>query len=190
MKEKVYGRASQVEINTLNHNGSFNQLSEDAEGLIDFRLLGENSPESVLKKFNRMIKKVQWKTRTKITSEVISRGNPVITSSSLNTGLANVCQKNNIKYFNMPSYAGQDTGYIPAKEKTMIFIPSIGGSHNPDESTSKKFIDASTKVLTDFSKDLLSERFKDRVAVNPYSVKNPIHIRENTQKVSVPNIEK
>lgn len=66
----------------------------------------------------------------------------------------------------MPSFAGQDTGYIPAKEKTMIFIPSTGGSHNPNESTKKRFIDMATRVFTDFSRDLLIEKFKDRIAVD------------------------
>lgn len=61
----------------------------------------------------------------------------------------------------MPSYAGQDTGYVPAKQKTMIFIPSKGGSHNPKESTKRKFIETATKVLTGTAQELLKEKFKD-----------------------------
>ena len=109
MKGKDFGRASQVEINTLGHNGSFNQIPDHAEGLIDFRLLGENSPDNVLKSFNRIIRKVQRKTKTKITSDIISKGTPVITSSTLNSGIAETCEKNNIRHYDMPSYAGQDT---------------------------------------------------------------------------------
>ena len=41
----------------------------------------------------------------------------------------------------MASYPGQDTGYIPARKKTMIFIPSTEGSHNPKESTTREAYD-------------------------------------------------
>ena len=69
----------------------------------------------------------------------------------------------------MPSYPGQDTGYIPAKQKTMIFIPSTGGSHNPEEHTKKKFIQPATTLFTQLSKELLEERFRDtqKVSITP-----------------------
>lgn len=171
-EKKGLGRASQVEISTPGHNGSFNQIPENAEGLIDFRLLGENTPENVLHLFEKIKKSAERKTRTKISSTVVSQGTPVITSSSLNSGLALSCDKNKIPYIEMPSYAGQDTGYIPAKEKTMIFIPSTGGSHNPDESTKRRFIETATKVFSDFSKTLLLERLQDRIAVNTLTSQN------------------
>lgn len=59
------GRASQVEINTIGHNGSFNQIPDKAQGLIDFRLLGENTPERVLQDFADIVKKVEKKTKTR-----------------------------------------------------------------------------------------------------------------------------
>lgn len=165
-EKKGLGRASQVEISTPGHNGSFNQIPENAEGLIDFRLLGENTPENVLKSFDRIKKSTERKTRTIIKPTIVSQGRPVITSSSLNVGLAETCSKKQISHINMPSYAGQDTGYIPAKEKTMIFIPSTGGSHNPNESTKKRFIEAASTVFTEFSQELLVEKFKDRIVVD------------------------
>lgn len=173
--EKVgFGRASQVEINTPEHNGSFNQIPSQAQGMIDFRLLGENNPDRVLKDFQVIKEKVEKKTKTKITTNIVSKGSPFITSKALNTEIANVCSKEGINSIEMPSYPGQDTGYIPAKEKTMIFIPSTGGSHNPEESTKKKFIKTATRVFTSLSKELLAERFKDkqaiRVKVRPVSV--------------------
>ena len=81
-------------------------------------------------------------------------------------------------------------GYIPAKEKTMIFIPSTGGSHNPDESTSKKFIEASIKVLSDFSLKLLGERFKDRVAVDTSNMETTIHTNGSMNRVTAKNKER
>lgn len=155
------GRASQVEINTINHNGSFNQLSARAEGLIDFRLLGENTPETVLEHFRKIIKKAEKKTKTKINETIVSKGNPIITSQEMNEKIAKICDKEGVGYLDMPSYAGQDTGYIPAKQKTMIFIPSTGGSHNKEEKTEKRHIEASIMVLTQITQELIKEKFKD-----------------------------
>lgn len=189
-EKKGLGRASQVEISTPGHNGSFNQIPEIAEGLIDFRLLGENTPENVLKLFEKMKKSAERKTRTKISSTVVSQGAPVITSSSLNSGLALSCDKNKIPHVTMPSYAGQDTGYIPAKEKTMIFIPSTGGSHNPDESTKRRFIESATKVFSDFSQTLLLEKLQDRIAVNNTLSQNTASLSYAQSKVKQNNIQR
>lgn len=84
----------------------------------------------------------------------------------------------------MPSYPGQDTGYVPAREKTMIFIPSTGGSHNPDENTKKKFIQLATTLFTQLSKELLVERFRDaqKVLNTPKSTYTSSHLP--TSKVS------
>lgn len=168
-ERKGLGRASQVEVNTINHNGSFNQIPEQAEGLIDFRLLGENKPDKVLKDFKRVVRRAKFKTGTKIGYTIVSKGAPVITSASLNSGLEAICKQKNIQYKIMPSFAGQDTGYIPAKEKTMIFIPSTGGSHNAKENTNSKYITSATKIFTDFSKTLLPEKLKDRIRISPSS---------------------
>lgn len=159
------GRASQIEISTPGHNGSFNQIPQNAEGLIDFRLIGENTSDKVLNDFDKIVKKVKEKTKTKIKYEVVSKGTPIITDSNLNSSISDVCEKNNIPHIDMPSYAGQDTGYIPAKAKTMIFIPSTGGSHNPEENTEKEFIETATTVFTDLARTLLLEKFKDKQKV-------------------------
>lgn len=172
-ERKSLGRASQVEINTPNHKGSFNQLSSNANGLIDFRLLGDNKPEDVLKAFGRITRKAGRKTKTKITTNVVSTGIPVATSESLNSGIANICEIHNIKHIFMPSYPGQDTGYVPAKEKTMIFIPSTGGSHDPAENAKPKDIETATKVFTNFSENLLLENIRDRLVLPSSSNETP-----------------
>lgn len=160
------GRASQVEINTPGHNGSFNQIPNQANGLIDFRLQGENTPEAVLEAFENIKQKVEAKTKTKITTTVVSQGTPVVTSKELNQKLAQICEQKGIQSIEMPSYPGQDTGYVPATEKTMVFIPSTGGSHNPDEHTKKKFIKPATILFTELAKELLLEKFRDSQKVD------------------------
>lgn len=173
-ERKNLGRVSQVEINTPDHKGSFNQLSSNANGLIDFRLLGDNKPEDVLKAFGRITRKAGRKTKTKITTNIVSTGTPVKTSSSLNSIIANICERLNIKYLFMPSYPGQDSGPVPAIDKAMIFMPSTGGSHNPKENTKPRNIETATRVLTNLSENLLLENIRDRIVVPsnnaPYSV--------------------
>ena len=73
----------------------------------------------------------------------------------------------------MPSYPGQDTGYVPAKEKTMIFIPSTGGSHDPAENAKPKDIETATKVFTNFSENLLLENIRDRLVLPSSSNETP-----------------
>ena len=172
------GRASQVEINTPGHNGSFNQIPNQANGLIDFRLQGKNTPESVLEDFENIRQQVEEKTKTKITPTVISKGTPVVTSKLLNQKLVQICEQKGFQSIEMPSYPGQDTGYVPATEKTMLFIPSTGGSHNPDEHTKKKFIKLATTLFTQLSKELLVERFRDaqKVSITPKSSYESSHI--------------
>ena len=176
-EKKGIGRANQLEINTIGHKRSFNQLSANAEGLLDIRLVGENKSDEAIKDFDKIVKKVEKKTRTKIKTTVVSKGNPVNTSYKLNKKIAKVCEKKGIEYLEMPSYAGQDTGYIPAKQKTMIFIPSTGGSHKPKEKTKKKFIETSTKVLVGTAQELLKERFKDTYK---HETKNPKTFEEES----------
>lgn len=188
-EKKGLGRASQVEISTPGHNGSFNQIPKDAEGLIDFRLLGENTPENVLKSFDKIKKSTERKTRTIIKPTIVSQGRPVITSSSLNIGLVAACDKKQISHIDMPSYAGQDTGYIPAKEKTMIFIPSTGGSHNPNEATKKRFIEAASTVFTEFSQELLVEKFKDRIVVDSHTSSSHLTPKVPSRSINKTTIE-
>ncbi len=160
------GRASQVEIETPGHNQSFNQLSDKAEGYVDIRLLGSNTPDNALNEFEEIVKDAKNKFKTEVNINVISKGTPIKTNEELNSKIENVCNRINIRNLKMPSYAGQDTGYIPAKQKTMIFIPSKGGSHNPNEFAKRRAIKSATKVFENMCDELLQENFKETNKVN------------------------
>lgn len=159
------GRADQLELETPEHKRSFNQTPVKANADIDIRLIGDNTPDKALEDFEKIKKKAEKKTRTKIETTVISKGTPVKTNKKLNEKIAEVCKKEDISYMEMPSYPGQDTGYIPAKKKTMIFIPSIGGSHNKNEQTWPKYINPATRIFVAMAQELLKEKFKDKYAV-------------------------
>lgn len=162
------GRASQLIIGTIDDKGSLNQIAPGARGSIDFRLIGQNTPENALEEFNKIKTKAEKKFKTHVTEETISKGLPAITSKKLNSKIADICEELNINYHIMASYPGQDTGYIPARKKTMIFIPSTEGSHNPKESTTREAIEESINIFINLTEDLLKQKEMDRkYKVNP-----------------------
>ncbi len=164
------GRASQLIMSTIDDKGSLNQIAPEARGAIDFRLIGENTSENALEEFRKIKEKAYKKFKTEITEETVSTGSPAITSKKLNSKIEGICEELNINYYKMPSYPGQDTGYIPARKKTMIFIPSTEGSHNPNESTTKESIENATQVFTCLAEDLLIERKIDKFKVDVNSL--------------------
>lgn len=159
------GRADQLELETPGHKRSFNQIPALGNADVDIRLIGDNTPDKALEDFEKIKKKAEKITRTKIETTVISKGTPVKTNKKLNEKIAEVCEKEDICYMEMPSYPGQDTGYIPAKKKTMIFIPSNNISHNPAEQTCPKYINPATRIFVAMAQELLKEKFKDKYAV-------------------------
>lgn len=170
LEKEGLGRASQVEITTPEHNGSFNQIPNKAQGYIDIRLLGNNTPKEAIKEFEKILKKVSNKKKNRkleVTYDALSSGTPVITDSSLNNLLTQSADKLNISTIKMPSPAGQDTGYVPTtskNKKTMIFAPSTGGSHNPEESTTRECVEATASILESTTKSLLKQRFQDQMS--------------------------
>ena len=159
------GRADQLEPETPGHKRSFNQIPALGNADVDIRLIGDNTPDKALEDFEKIKKKAEKITRTKIETTVISKGTPVKTNKKLNEKIAEVCEKEDICYMEMPSYPGQDTGYIPTKKKTMIFIPSNNISHNPAEQTWPKYINPATRIFVAMAQELLKEKFKDKYAV-------------------------
>ena len=160
-KERL-GRASQLIISTIGDQGSLNQMAPGARGAIDFRLIGENTSENALDEFKKIKEKAEKKFKTDVTEETISKGLPAITSKKLNSKIEDICDKLNINYHIMASYPGQDTGYIPARKKTMIFIPSTEGSHNPKESTTRESIEDAVQIFINLTEDLLKQKEMDR----------------------------
>lgn len=165
------GRASQIGGNIIDDDGGYNQIKDRAKARIDFRLFGENTPEKVLEDFNEIIQKVEKKTKTKIIPTIASKGTPTITNPELNAMIAKICEQKGMEYIETISAAGQDTGYIPAKQKTMIFIRSEGGSHNKKEKTDQEAMKASIEILQETARELLKERFKDKYKSEVQNIK-------------------
>lgn len=176
------GRVSPIGGSVIDDDGGYNQIKDRATSRIDFRLFGENTPEKVLQDFSKIIQKAEKKTRTKIIPTIESKGTPAITDVELNTRIAQICEQKGIEYTEMISAAGQDTGYIPAKQKTMIFIRSRGGSHNKNEQTDKEAIEISSQVLLEMAGELLKEKFKDQYKCEVKKTKEIRQIESEKQK--------
>lgn len=152
------GRASVLKLET--------DSSGNVNGIMDIRLLGENTWEKAEKDVRRIFEEVGLDEDEIITR--VSQGNPVITSKKLNESAKAVCKANHIQCIEMPSWAGQDTGYIPVAvengigEKTMLFIASDGGSHNKDEITWEEDILNAIDVLTLMTYEELKEPKRGR----------------------------
>ena len=94
-----------------------------------------------------------------------SRGNPILTAKELLSDFVNICKKRNIICSDILSYPGHDCAVALPKEyngkkvtgkRILIFIPSIFGSHNPQEQSWREAIGTGTSVFN----DLIVSRFK------------------------------
>lgn len=84
---------------------------------------------------------------------ITSIGNPVKTSTELLENVQAICAEKNYPCQVIHSWPGHDLACIlPESNKSgkriLFFIPSQGGSHNPDEKTSKEAINIGTDVYT------------------------------------------
>ena len=89
-----------------------------------------------------------------------SKGDPVQTSSELHKDFIEICKRAGVKFIEMLSYPGHDCAVALAKssigKRFLLFIPSIYGSHNPDEQTWKEAVTDGSKIFS----DLIVSRFK------------------------------
>ena len=89
-----------------------------------------------------------------------SKGDPIQTSSELHKDFVEICKRANLKCIEMLSYPGHDCAVALSKnsigKRFLLFIPSIYGSHNPDEQTWSEAVKDGSKIFS----DLIVSRFK------------------------------
>ena len=83
---------------------------------------------------------------------------PVKTSPELLENISKICYERKYPCKLMQSWAGHDLACILNPDisngkKILFFIPSEGGSHNPNESTTKQSINIGTEVYSDLLKE-------------------------------------
>lgn len=123
-------------------------IEEKNELNIDIRMQEPIKPETMFNEVSTMMTQIAHETKTNFFATISDKAEPVKTTSDMGTQIEEVCQKNNIKAVYMPSWAGHDIAHVPSSEKILIFIPSTGGSHNPEEMTTMDAIEKGIIVLT------------------------------------------
>ncbi|MFA7567654.1 MAG: Zn-dependent hydrolase [Alkalispirochaeta sp.] len=129
--------------------GAMNVIPGYAEIQVDIRGIHKESKEIV---FNRLIEgaaEVGEKRGLKITWEITSHEDPVLTDKGIQDVIVSNCKTMGLSYTTMPSGGGHDAMNMARYYPTgMIFVPSKDGlSHNRDEYTPMKDIVNGAELL-------------------------------------------
>lgn len=156
----------QEENNVLFHASSLEiaQVQENpfSELFVDVRQQYPATAEDTHEKIYQMFKKIQEKNNNgtdTINFRISSKNTPVQTSPELLENIKNICDEKRYPCQIMHSWPGHDLACVlPPTNKSgkriLFFIPSKGGSHNPNETTSSEAI----KIGTDVYTTLVSQR--------------------------------
>jgi len=125
---------------------------------VDVRQQGSVKGNESRDRIFELFKKIQHMKGLKsnsISCKILEKGDPVQTAPELLEDLKGICEEKGIPYVKMHSWPGHDLACIlpPSNKKgkrILFFIPSQGGSHNPNETTSKEAIEIGTDVYTTF----------------------------------------
>ena len=113
---------------------------------------GKNSEELLFNRFQEAHKDLNSRNDS-ISLRITSIGDPVKMNSDMLADIQRICQEKNYPCTVMHSWPGHDLAcvFAPNNKKgnrVLFFIPSTGGSHNPNESTTREAIDIGTDVYS------------------------------------------
>jgi len=116
-------------------NYSMNKIADRVTLATDIRMQYPNHVDRIGARLKQLTDGIADQTGTTFELKVLSAENPVKTSDELSQLLFDLSVGLGLKTVEMPSWAGHDMAHLPAKNRSLIFIPSTNGSHNPDELT-------------------------------------------------------
>lgn len=135
--------------------------SSTSDLFVDVRQQFPATGDSTKNKLFNLLKHIQESENfgdSSISFKITSIDNPVQTNPELLENIKKVCYEKKYPCQIMHSWAGHDLACVLAPnsvgKKVLFFIPSEGGSHNPNEITSKKNIEIGTDVYS----TLISQR--------------------------------
>lgn len=136
--------------------GAMNVIPGLAKMQIDIRGIDKESKNRVLNQLYESFEKVKKNRSLEIEWELIADEDPVTLDEKVIATLEAICLEERFDYIKMPSGAGHDAMNMAKICPTgMIFVPSKDGlSHNPNEYTSWKDIEAGVKLLEETIKKL------------------------------------
>ena len=114
---------------------------------IDVRIHHPLQVAEIAKYIEEAICKIEENTNVQIDRKKLSATDPCLMDAELAKKLHSLSQGLGFDTKMMRSGAGHDIAYFPARRKGLIFIPSTGGSHNPQEHTTGQDILNGTAVL-------------------------------------------
>lgn len=157
--ENDSNNAFSFEINNIDSATITNNSSSNL--FVDIRQQFPATGNSTKNKLFDLFKHVQETVNfgdSSIDFRITSIDNPIQTSYELLENIKKICYEKKYPCQIMPSWAGHDLACVLAPnsvgKKVLFFIPSEGGSHNPNEITTKRNIEIGTDVYS----TLISQR--------------------------------
>lgn len=95
----------------------------------------------IFDEISNIVTEIAHQTGNRYFYDETDKAEPVKTSNKLMQQVQEVCSKRDMKSTIMPSWAGHDVAHLGVLEKILLFIKSTGGSHNPQENTTKEDIE-------------------------------------------------
>lgn len=131
--------------------------SSDVELFTDIRQQYPATAEQTREKVYTMFRNMQDSNNygsSSVNFRITTSDTPVKTSPELLENIKLICYEKKIPCKIMHSWAGHDIACVLDPEvsngkKVMFFIPSKGGSHNPNEVTTRSAIETGTEVFSD-----------------------------------------
>lgn len=137
------------------------QKNPEVELFVDVRQQYPATAKNTEKKLYELFKNIQESekyTDSTIDFRITTMDTPVKTSPELLENISKICYERKYPCKLMQSWAGHDLACILNPDisngkKILFFIPSEGGSHNPNESTTQQSINIGTEVYSDLLKE-------------------------------------
>jgi len=126
---------------------SMNKIADRVTLATDIRMQYPNNVKTTEARLKGITTDIADRTGTTFDLTVLSAENPVKTSDDLSELLFNLSEGLGLRTVNMPSWAGHDMAHLPVKNRSLIFIPSTSGSHNPGERTTPQDVINGINVL-------------------------------------------
>ena len=106
------------------------------------------------------IKDIIHQTKCNAYMNITAKGEPYQTNADLVNLASEICENEEISYEVLKSWAGHDLATLTKDELArtiLLFCASIGGSHNPDETTTLEAINDLVKVESKLARERISK---------------------------------
>ena len=155
-KSKKVQDTSNITFDINNIESAEIQADSETQLFVDVRQQYPATGKNTREKLYNSLKEIQENIdcgEDSISFRITAMGDPIQTNTELLENIKAICDKKNYPCQLMHSWPGHDLACVLAPtnktgKRVLFFIPSTGGSHNPEESTTKKDIEIGTDVYS------------------------------------------